>query len=139
MSTPPALQIRPTEFQSGPSPEEMEIDDRPLSRNAESRADCEADDLRDRFDGLAEELEQAAAGLSSTRRAMVHPAFTEILALGDEVIPKCVNRLKTTSNRPLWLRVLGTLTPFSPGAGQQSIDAAAEAWLRWSHQSRSFA
>jgi hypothetical protein len=84
-----------------------------------------------RFEQLAQELEEAAAGLSATRRAARLPAFNEILALGAEVVPDVIARLKVSSNRPLWLRVLGTLTPFPPGAGADTIDDAAEAWIRW--------
>lgn len=87
--------------------------------------------IRDSFHELADELEDAAAGLSSTRRAARYPAFVEILALGDSVIPEVIERLKTSGNRPLWLRVLGTLTPFPPGAGESTIDDAADAWIRW--------
>jgi len=87
--------------------------------------------IRDAFSELADELEEAAAALSSTRRALRYPAFIEILALGDSVIPEVIERLKVSENRPLWLRVLGTLTPFPPGAGESTIDDAADAWIRW--------
>jgi hypothetical protein len=88
------------------------------------------------FNELAEELEEMTAGLSSMRRAVRYPAFIEILALGDSAIPAVIERLKTTENRPLWLRVLGTLTPFPPGAGESTIDDAAAAWIRWGRLAR---
>jgi hypothetical protein len=87
--------------------------------------------IRNSFNELADELEEAAAGLSSTRRALRYPAFIEILALGDTVVPEVLERLRISENRPLWLRVLGTLTPFPPGAGESTIDDAADAWIRW--------
>jgi len=87
--------------------------------------------IRDTFSELADELEDAAVALSSTRRALRYPAFIEILELGDSVIPEVIERLRVSENRPLWLRVLGTLTPFPPGAGESTIDAAADAWIRW--------
>jgi hypothetical protein len=92
--------------------------------------------LRDSFNVLADELEEAAAGLSSTRRALRYPAFVEILALGDSVVPEVIERLRISENRPLWLRVLGTLTPFPPGAGASTIDEAADAWIRWGRLAR---
>jgi hypothetical protein len=94
-------------------------------------ADSKDSDVQIRFEQLAEELEEAAAGLSATRRARNLPAFNEILALGEEVVPDVIARLKTSDNRPLWLRVLGTLTPFPPGAGMDTVDEAADAWIRW--------
>jgi hypothetical protein len=94
-------------------------------------ADAKTTDLQVRFEQLADELEEDAAVLSATRRAMKLPAFREILALGDKVIPEVIERLKTSNNRPLWLRMLGTLTPFPPGAGEETIDDAADAWIQW--------
>jgi hypothetical protein len=94
-------------------------------------ADEKETSIQTRFSELAEELEERAAGLSATRRAMKFPAFNEILALGDAVLPEVIARLKTSDNRPLWLRVLGTLTPFPPGAGAETVDDAAAAWIRW--------
>src|SRR4051812_21885685 len=46
------------------------------------------------FDLLAEELEYAGAGVSSTRRLMAHRAYTEILALGKDAIPLLLERLR---------------------------------------------
>jgi len=83
------------------------------------------------FDALADELARASSGLSSTRRAARHPAYGEILALGEAAIPWLLERLEAPGARPLWLRLLGTLTSFQPGAGQDTVPAAAEKWLRW--------
>jgi hypothetical protein len=94
-------------------------------------ADVKRSDLQMKFSQMADELEEGAAVMSATRRAMKLPAFNEILALGDDVIPEVIERLKVSDNRPLWLRVLGTLTPFPPGAGEETIDAAADAWIQW--------
>ncbi len=94
-------------------------------------AEVKKSETQMRFAQLAEELEDAAAGLSATRRAMRLPAFNEILALGEDVVPDVIERLKTSDNRPLWLRVLGTLTPFPPGAGEETVDDAADAWIQW--------
>jgi hypothetical protein len=104
----------------------------PLVRIDESREGRDGDEgVDEAFSVLADQLEGAAAGLSSTRRAMSHPAFMGILALGKAAIPGSIERLKCSHNRPLWLRVLGSLTPFPPGAGQSTIDQAALAWMRW--------
>jgi hypothetical protein len=88
-------------------------------------------DRRGSFDVLADELVDATSGYSSTRRAMAHPAFTEILALGDDAIPFLLERLEDPGNRPLWLRLLGSLTAYEPGAGAQTIPESAEIWQRW--------
>jgi hypothetical protein len=87
--------------------------------------------VRAEFEDLADELAEAAIGMSSTRRLLKHPAYTGILALGDEAIPLLLDRLRTGENRPAWLTVLGSLTTLPPAAGASTIDAAANAWLRW--------
>lgn len=105
----------------------------PLERLAADQRDRHLD--RSTFDLLADELEEAAKGVSSTRRVMGHPAFSEILALGDDAVPYLLERLQHPGARPLWLRLLGTLTTYEPGAGQRTIPEAAEAWLRWGKRS----
>ncbi|MBK5219293.1 MAG: hypothetical protein JJE35_05860 [Thermoleophilia bacterium] len=114
---------------------DWDADAAPVLVRAEELAHDEGAFIRDSFEDLADELEQQAAGLSATRRAFRYPAFIEILALGDAVIPEVIERLKTSENRPLWLRVLGSLTPFPPGAGESTIDDAADAWIRWGRRS----
>lgn len=93
--------------------------------------DAQREQVRVRFDLLADELAVSMAGASSTRRAMRHPAYAEILALGKDAIPFLLRRLERPGSRPLWLRLLGSLTAFQPGAGQETISDAAHAWMRW--------
>jgi hypothetical protein len=88
---------------------------------------------REMFEILAGELEDAAAGLASPRKAMRHPAYTEILALGFEAVPWIMSRIETARNRPLWMRVLGSLTGLPPGRGAETVVDAAQAWLAWGH------
>ena len=88
-------------------------------------------DARMTFELLADELAVATLGMSSTRRATGHPAYREILALGESSIPYLVDRLDDELDRPIWLRLLGSLTSLQPGAGKDSIAEAADAWVRW--------
>jgi hypothetical protein len=94
-----------------------------------------ADDLSAQFELLADELAADSLGVSSTRRLMQHPAYIGILSLGDEAIPLLLERLEAPGPRPVWLRLLSSLTSFVPGAGQETIPAAAEAWLQWGKRS----
>jgi hypothetical protein len=90
--------------------------------------------IQAQFDALADELVVAAAGASSTRRVARHPAYGDILALGPDAVPLLLGRVTTGQNRPIWLRLLGSLTTFQPGAGKETIPEAAEAWLRWARR-----
>jgi hypothetical protein len=89
------------------------------------------DDDRRLFDELADELAYASRGLSSTRLASRHPAYAEILAIGERCIPWLLERLEAPGDRPIWLRLLSSLTRFQPGAGKDTIPEAAAAWVAW--------
>jgi hypothetical protein len=100
---------------------------------------AESPSVKVEFEQLAAELEAAGALVSSTRRLMRHRAFVGILALGPPVIPLVLDRLRTSDvTRPVWLRVIGSLLHAPPGAGQETVDAAANVWLRL-HRSGSLA
>jgi hypothetical protein len=118
--------------------DEVEVSEQPsalelLSPVGTSEGDkiAPVDSGRRLFDELADELAYATRGLSSTRLASEHPAYAEIMVMGDRVIPWLVERLETPGDRPIWLRVLGSLTRFQPGAGKDTISEAANAWITW--------
>jgi hypothetical protein len=94
----------------------------------------DTDDARRVFEELADELSDATRALSSTRLALGHPAYAEIMAMGERCIPWLIERLETVGDRPIWLRLLGSLTRFQPGAGQETVPEAAAAWIRWNRQ-----
>jgi hypothetical protein len=63
---------------------------------------------------------------------MRHRAYIGILALGRPVTPLVLDRLQSGRGmRPIWLRLLGSLTHVPPGAGEETIDAATAAWISW--------
>ncbi len=86
---------------------------------------------RARFNRLADQLETASVGVSATRRLSRNPDFVEILLMGDDAIPMLIERVQTSESRPTWLKLLSLLTSLPPSAGEETIDASAEAWLRW--------
>lgn len=103
----------------------------PLQSQRDAEKGETTDSGRRLFDELADELAYATRGLSSTRLAAQHPAFVEIITMGDRTIPWLVERLETPGDRPIWLRLLGSLTRFQPGAGRDTIPEAAAAWMAW--------
>lgn len=84
-----------------------------------------------RFAIYARLLEMDAAGVSAPRRLARHPAYAEILSMGDDAIPFLLRKLQGKSGRPLWLSLLGNITAERPGLGNETIDDAADAWIRW--------
>lgn len=107
---------------SAVSPREQPDDRR---RGTEKRSNSQ----RTVFNELADELAEATRALSSTRLAARHPAYGEILALGDEAIPWLLERVRIAGDRPLWLSLLGSLTPFPASAGKETVAEAAAAWV----------
>ena len=101
------------------------------SAQSGAAADLDAEDVAARFAVLADQLEAESTIVSNTRRLVRQPAFIDILALGNDAIPLLLHRLETSDAQPVWLRLLGSLTSFQPGAGQETIEAAAAEWLRW--------
>jgi hypothetical protein len=87
--------------------------------------------LQARFDRLADTLAADSVGVSATRRLVAHPAYNGIVLLGKDAIPYLIDRVESGEHRPTWLKLLGSVTKLPPSAGQSTIDASAEAWIRW--------
>jgi hypothetical protein len=101
-----------------------------LDRVADGVEATRSDD-RLTFELLADDLESATLGVGSTRRITRHPAYAEILSIGEGAIPLLLERLEQPGARPVWLRTLSALTSYQPGAGQKSVTDAAAEWIRW--------
>jgi hypothetical protein len=95
----------------------------------------QGDELHAQFEVLADELASVASGVSSTRKLVRHPAYLGILELGEDAIPLLLGRLTKPGGRPIWLKLLSSLTPFQPGAGRETIEEAASDWVSWGKRS----
>ncbi|HEV3000178.1 MAG TPA: hypothetical protein VGW75_05500 [Solirubrobacteraceae bacterium] len=102
-----------------------------IERVSSSRLNASISESRLQFSLLADELESAMLGAGSTRRVSRHPAYAELVDMGDSAIPYLLERVREPGVRPLWLRLLSALTPFPPGAGCETISDAAAAWIQW--------
>jgi hypothetical protein len=62
---------------------------------------------------------------------VAHPAFQEIVALGQTVIPLLLRELENRTGH--WHRALRRITGADPvpPADRGNINKATEAWLRW--------
>ncbi len=110
---------------------DLGADSGPLVDRMSGAYDQARSDAAVAFALLADDLESVMLVTGSTRRLTQHPAYTEILALGDEAIPLLLERLAYPGARPLWLRLLGALTAFQPGAGKNTVSEATIAWIKW--------
>jgi hypothetical protein len=92
------------------------------------------DELRHRFEQLADDWEGAVAYLSDSTRREAHPAYRAIIALGPAVIPLLLGDLERTHRH--WFAALSELTGANPVTAEDAgrIRRMAEAWARWGQE-----
>ena len=87
--------------------------------------------LDERFRQLVDEWQAGTAGLSSPRAIAGHPAYQEIIALGQPALPLIFRDLKDHGG--WWYPALRALTGANPvpesARGNRALNDAA--WLRW--------
>jgi hypothetical protein len=93
-----------------------------------------AETVEERFRRLEAKWMDEVGHLSSYTAIVNHPAFREIVRLGEAVVPLMLRDLQ---ERPrLWVWALPEITgadPVSPGDGGK-IAKMSEAWLRWGRE-----
>jgi hypothetical protein len=88
-------------------------------------------EISNRFYILANQWETEVEGISSTATMCEHPAYQEIISMGNKIIPLLLQELK---NNPLyWLFALNEITCVNPIKPEQrgKVKQMAEAWLEW--------
>jgi hypothetical protein len=90
-----------------------------------------AETVAERFRRLADVWHRETDFLSSMSEADRHPAYQEIIHLGQPVVPLLLRDLE--EHHTHWFEALHRITganPVPPSAGG-NIPRMAEAWLRW--------
>jgi hypothetical protein len=88
--------------------------------------------LEEQFNQLSAQWKSAIGPQSTTTGIVNHPAYLEIIRLGDGVIPFILRDLQRKPNH--WFIALKTLThDFSPVKPEDAgnIKKMTEAWLKW--------
>jgi hypothetical protein len=88
----------------------------------------------DRFRRLEAKWMAEVGHLSSYTVIVSHPAFREIISMGDIVVPLLLRDLEQQPG--LWVWALPEITganPVAPGDGG-NIARMSEAWVRWGHE-----
>jgi len=93
-----------------------------------------AESLEEKFQRLAAVWHRAVAHHSSSRIRDNHPAYREITALGQEVVPLLLRDLER--ERRHWFTALAAITCANPVADEDAGDIAkmTAAWLRWGRE-----
>ncbi|HET7445253.1 MAG TPA: hypothetical protein VFJ57_11390 [Solirubrobacterales bacterium] len=91
-------------------------------------------DVQGAFESLAAQWEAETEFLSMTPQIISHPAYLEIIRLGQPAVPLMLERLKRDV-RP-WFAALAEITHENPAERAETNSAAAEAWLDWGRRRR---
>ena len=104
-----------------------------LSHSTSDSSSAPASDLERRFLTLAETWARETAHLSSTRQMAEHPAFREIVSLGQPVVPLIFKELEREPGF-LWFQALRDIIgsgPDIPTEARGRLRPVTECWLRW--------
>lgn len=87
-------------------------------------------EIADKFYTLASQWESEVEGMSSSSMFQ-HPAYQEIVSMGNKVIPLLLSELK--QNPLYWLSALNVITGVNPIQPSQrgKVKQMAQAWLEW--------
>src|SRR5262245_53433918 len=91
----------------------------------------DAESVEQRFQRLAAAWHKAVAHHSSSRIRENHPAYQEIIGMGQAVVPLLLQDLEV--NRRHWFTALAVITGADPIPAEHAgnIPKMAEDWLRW--------
>jgi hypothetical protein len=86
-----------------------------------------------RFASLASAWRADTEFLSSSAEMADHPAYREIIAMGEPAVPLILAELETRPD--FWFEALRQITGADPvpPAARGDVRAMAEAWLEWGH------
>jgi hypothetical protein len=92
------------------------------------------EEVKKEFTKLAAQWTQAVEGMSSTVEMVKHPAYQQIVSMGQSVVPFLLEDLR--QNPIYWLPALRQITQQNPVPPEQrgKIKQMAEAWLTWGKQ-----
>lgn len=91
-------------------------------------------DIRSDFYGLVEQWQQENRFVSSTHQMVLHPAYQQIIGLGEPVVPLLLEELEKKTGRWFWaLKAITRRDPVPPEhRGRTKL--MIRAWLEWGEQ-----
>ncbi|WP_261251078.1 hypothetical protein [Laspinema olomoucense] len=84
---------------------------------------------RETFERLKLEWKEATEMLSSITKKIKHPAYQEIIGMGDKVLPWILEELQKEPSH--WFSALSAITKVDPVTADDNFEQAVEAWLNW--------
>jgi hypothetical protein len=101
----------------------------------QSAADGQAtESIEQRFRRLEAIWEAETLFLSDAHKIIAHPAFQEIISMGDAVVPLLLRDLEVAPRQ--WVWALARITGANPVQPEDAGDSRkmADAWLRWGRE-----
>ena len=88
------------------------------------------------FDKLAGEWIKDTAHHSNPAIIARHPAYRQIVAMGEESLPFIFREIRWKRNRPHWFQALHDITGVFPAPEEVwgNVEAVAAAWLNWGRE-----
>src|SRR5881227_755850 len=106
----------------------LTISDRLLAR---LEAWQSSEETATRFQELAERWKKETAHHSNIAKRAMHPAYQEIIGMGERAVPLLLAELRREPDDWFWaLHAITGANPV-PAASRGNVRAMAEAWLRW--------
>jgi len=100
----------------------------------ESESVALSNSLADRFKSLAKTWHEECDHLSSVREMVLHPAYQQIVRMGQDALPFIFAELKRETDHWFWaLRAITGHNPVPP-EHQGSMTEMAEDWLQWAEK-----
>lgn len=92
-------------------------------------------EVADTFSRLAEAWQQATALVSSINEKSMHPAYQQIIGMGNEALPLIFREL-ANGEPDHWFWALRAITGEDPVSPEHrgDIDAMTRAWLQWARK-----
>lgn len=91
----------------------------------------EPEDIERIFNALVQVVIRETCSESSTVRIALHPAYQQIIGLGQPAVPLLLRELERRSGRWFWaLKAISRFDPVAP-SDQGKTRKMIEAWLQW--------
>lgn len=86
-------------------------------------------ELKRTFTALAEKWKKETRHISSITRTSMHPAYQQIIGMGEPAVPLILQELQENGGH--WLWALHAITREDPAQEADDFAAAVRAWLNW--------
>jgi hypothetical protein len=89
-------------------------------------------ELEEEFQSHAQKWKRETFYMSSLDDMCVHPSYQRIIGMGRQAVPLVLRELEKEPDH--WFWALTAITGQDPAQGEDSVEGAAKAWLKWGRE-----